>query len=342
MPYIKTVKAKGRTYEYFDTGQKTVRGKPILKPLPARSDKTFGGVYAGLLAGRTARKNLAPSVTMRELSREYQRSPRFTRRADGTQTTYLTYLAHIEKMLGMARVDRVERKDIVKLLTDMQDRPSAANMVLMLLKLMFGIAINREWVKINPTAEIAMLEEEDEDYEPWPDDLLAAGLADPGMGFAISLIYFTGQRIGDTCKMRWADIQDDGTIYVQQEKTGRERWIPMHKDLRALLDSRPRDTDTILPGRKGKPMRTQTLRGQIQRWALDRGASIVPHGLRKNAVNALLEAGCGVAEVSSITGQSLAMVEHYAKRRNTRKIAHKAMSKWSGTDGENSNGLENQ
>jgi hypothetical protein len=37
--------------------------------------------------------------------------------------------------------------------------------------------------------------------------------------------------------------------------------------------------------------------------------------LRKNAVNALLEAGCSAAEVSAITGQSLEMVEHHPEKR---------------------------
>jgi hypothetical protein len=50
--------------------------------------------------------------------------------------------------------------------------------------------------------------------------------------------------------------------------------------------------------------------------------------LPKNAVDALLEAGCTAAQVSSITGQSLQMVEHYAAKRNTRKIAKDAMAKW--------------
>lgn len=44
------------------------------------------------------------------------------------------------------------------------------------------------------------------------------------------------------------------------------------------------------------------------------GIKTVPHGLRKNAVNALLEAGCTIAEVSAITGQTHQVVEHYAAK----------------------------
>lgn len=60
MPYIKTVMAKGKRYEYFDTGVNAF-GKRVLKRLPSREDKRFGGTYAAFLAHRTARLNLRAS-----------------------------------------------------------------------------------------------------------------------------------------------------------------------------------------------------------------------------------------------------------------------------------------
>ena len=75
----------------------------------------------------------------------------------------------------------------------------------------------------------------------------------------------------------------------------------------------------------GKPLQPDTLRLRIQEAV---GSQYVPHGLRKNAVNALLECGCTSAETASITGQTLQIVEHYAKRVNNRKLAKKAMQKW--------------
>jgi len=66
----------------------------------------------------------------------------------------------------------------------------------------------------------------------------------------------------------------------------------------------------------------------LGRFANDHGAHAVPHGLRKNAVNALLESGCSVAEVAAITGQSLRMVEHYAKGRDQAALGEAAILKW--------------
>ena len=68
----------------------------------------------------------------------------------------------------------------------------------------------------------------------------------------------------------------------------------------------------------------------LQAFAAKRGFKVVPHGLRKNAVIALLEAGCSVAEVSAITGQTLQIVEHYAKARSQRRLSRSAIEKWQG------------
>jgi hypothetical protein len=48
----------------------------------------------------------------------------------------------------------------------------------------------------------------------------------------------------------------------------------------------------------------------------------------------LLEAGCTTAEVSSITGQTYEMVEHYARQVNQRKLAAALILKWGGTSSE--------
>lgn len=63
-----------------------------------------------------------------------------------------------------------------------------------------------------------------------------------------------------------------------------------------------------------------------------RQQGFVFHGLRKNAVNKLLEVGCTEKEVESITGQSPAMVAHYSKRVNQLKLARRAIDKLE-TDG---------
>lgn len=49
---------------------------------------------------------------------------------------------------------------------------------------------------------------------------------------------------------------------------------------------------------------------------------------RKNAVIALLEAGCTIAEVAAITGQTHHVVEHYAAQVNRRRLGKSAILKF--------------
>lgn len=343
MPYIKTVQAKGREYLYFDTGQKDARGKRIYKRLPARSERRFGGVYAALLAHRTRRENVTSVATINDLSRLYQKHNAFTSTSEGTQATYLIYIKQIETLIGNAPVYKLERRDIEEIMERMQDRPGAATMLLTVLRNMLEIAVKKEWIAKSPADHVEPPEgDEDGDHAPWPEDLLAEALAARReIALPVALLYYTGQRIGDVCKMRWEDIQADGTIYVKQQKGGREVWPPIHSELAAMLADAPRVAPTILSGRNGAPRKKATLRGHLQAWAAERGHEVVPHGLRKNTVETLLEVGCSVGEIASITRQSLQVVEHYARRFNRRRLGKNAMSRWDGTDRQDRKPLEN-
>jgi len=332
-PYIKTVRARGRTYEYFDTGT-MLAGKKVYNRLPPRSDKSWGQVYAGMVAARHARQTIVSVPTVAEISRVYQASDRFRKRSESTQVTYLIYLRQIETHLGMAPVSAVEKRDIKALMATMKDRPGAANMTLLVLRNLFKLAIAEDHIATDPSKGIEELEGEEAEHEPWPLPLLEEALQDPEVRLPVALLYYTAQRIGDVCKMRWSDIRD-GYLFVKQQKTRKELDLRIHSELAAILAQTPREAMTILYGPNLRPRRAGTLRDHLQAWARKRGQHVVPHGLRKNAVIALLQMGCSLAETSSMSGQSLRIVEHYAKRRNNRKLSSAAVLRWQGTDGGN-------
>jgi hypothetical protein len=59
--------------------------------------------------------------------------------------------------------------------------------------------------------------------------------------------------------------------------------------------------------------------------ALFRQRRWVFHGLRKNAVNMLLEVGCSEEQVAAIVGMSAAMLHHYSKEVSKFRLARSAM-----------------
>jgi integrase len=330
LPFVKRCVRRGKVYLYFKTGAKSAKGQPILKRLPDPTDPSFGAIYGAYCGARTKRADIGPELTVAELIRRYEYSPDFRKLSDGTQTTYGIYLRQIEREFEGAPAADVTVEDVYSLVNKMAERPQAANMMVTVMRNVykFGRSPKRKLVTIDPTFEIEQTD--GGEYEPWPDELLAAALAsdDPLIRNPVALLYFTAQRIGDVCAIHWNDIKD-GHIALTQQKTGKELDVPVHSDLQAILDGIPKRGMTILADEKGRAARVATVRGRLQKWALDNHKlKIVPHGLRKNAVNALLEAGCSVGETSSISGQSLGMVEHYAKRRKNRKMAGAAILKW--------------
>ena len=130
----------------------------------------------------------------------------------------------------------------------------------------------------------------------------------------------------------WAPID------IQQRKTKKPLWIPIHRRLATILAELPRGSVYVLTNSRSRPW---TLDGFKASWSNElnreimkqlRNKRLVFHGLRKSAVVTLLEAGATDAEVSAITGQSREMVEHYSRQVNQRKLAAAAILKWEAAD----------
>ena len=326
-PGCKVVHSKGHEYVYFKTSRVSENGKPIYIRLPPISNKyAFGAAYAAAQAGLKRKPETV--LTVRGLYRLYEDSPKFRGLAHNTQKLYMIYLGKFVEIVGDAPADKIERRDVAKIVDERGKTPSAGDMIRASVSALYRWGRERGHVTINPARDIGRTKPNE--HQPWPDDLLAAALkaTDDNVRLATALLYYTGQRIGDVTAMRWSDIKN-GVLFVTQEKTGTALEIPIHPFLQRELDRLPRGLTTILAKPNGKPYDRQTIRGWLQAWS---PVHIVAHGLRKNAVNALLEAGCSTAEVSSITGQSLQQVEHYAKARNKGRSAKSAMAKWGGTD----------
>jgi integrase len=325
--YVRTKQAKGKTYLYFDTGQVTDEGKAILTRLPPLGDPGFGRALAAAQGARERRAATPHVLTVASLASLYEKSQEFARLAPASQVNYGTYLKVARGRLGIAPANEVTPEDVRIIRDKMADRPGAANMLIRTLGSLYAWGRKRGHVGGNPVKDVDLLDQGE--HEPWPEWLLVIALRDPSVRLPVAMLYFTAQRIGDVCKMRWADIRG-GAIELKQQKTGLALTIPIHADLATALDQTPKAGMAILQRPSGGPWTPRTLRRHLQAWAAAQGARIVPHGLRKNAVNALLEAGCSSAETAAISGQTLQVIEHYAKQRDRSVLGKAAILRWEG------------
>lgn len=325
--YVKRVRSKGKDYYYFDTG-KLVDGKKVYVRLPALRSSDFGGSYAALMGHRT--RNAGVTVDLMRVPKLvglYEKSPAYRALKPASKKRYDIYLRKLERLLPTAPVVEITKGDMRKLVDGMADKPGAANAFLATASALFTWAIGNEYMAKNPCDGIPKFKMGE--HQPWPPHILRAALKtdDDTIRLVAHLLYYTAQRIGDVLRMAWSDIYDD-RVAVAQEKTEKKLRIRLHGALKVELAKHPRAGLLICVDAAGAPLKRDTVSKWLSEYTVELGHRCVPHGLRKNAVIALLEAGCPTGEIAAVSGQSLQMVEHYAKQRDQERLADAAILRW--------------
>lgn len=104
--------------------------------------------------------------------------------------------------------------------------------------------------------------------------------------------------------------------------------IPLHPDLKALLDRLPLTNRTFLMTAHGKPFVAAGFTNWFHDMVKEAGlpAGLSPHGPRKATCRRLAEAGCSAHETTAISGnRSLAEVTRYTVVARRNDLAARAM-----------------
>jgi integrase len=211
--------------------------------------------------------------------------------------------------------------------------PHAARSWLMTLRSLCQFAVKRGWLRPDPTANIKLASVKSDGFHTWTDDEIATFKAYHPIGstplLALALLLYTAQRRGDVVKMGRQHIRD-GVLTVKQQKTGKPLMIPVHPELRTILDATPSGHLTFLVTATGKPYGGNHVSESFREWCDAAGVSkrCSAHGLRKAACRRLAEAGCSANEIASISGHaSLDEVARYTKAADQARMARNAMAR---------------
>jgi integrase len=191
----------------------------------------------------------------------------------------------------------------------------------------------------NPAVDVKPIKRKVEGWKPWPSAALErfTSKTTGAVRIAFMLALYTGQRRGDVLAMKWSDISDGG-ITVTQSKTAAVLWIPLHPILARELAEAKKATKgmTIVQRADGKPYTDSGFASVWNKAQHDHGCVGMPmHGLRKNATQALFEAGCTDKQVQAITGhETLEMLNLYGKGANQKRLAKQAMGRLENDKGE--------
>ena len=261
--------------------------------------------------------------------RDYLASGSFREKKASTQGEYRRVLEALAERHGTKPIHLIERRHIRRMRDERADTPGAANTIVRMLKLLLNFAFDDGLILANPAVRMKLFKVGE--WRALTDDECAAfeGRWPPGTmeRRAYALALFTGQRKGDLVLMTRAH-RKDGFIRVVQGKTDEELWIPEHRDLTAQLATV--EHMSLLTTTQGKAFDAVYFGAWFADVIEKAGLpdDCVLHGLRKTAARKLAEAGATEEQIKAITGHATsAMVAHYVRGANQRKLAKAAILK---------------
>lgn len=331
--YVQEFKDRhGKVRRYFRRpGHKTI-------PLPGLPGSTeFQTAYQEALDGITATKNeigidRSGPGTVAAAVANYLASATFAALADETRRTRRNILERFREKHGEKRIAKLEPHHIQKMVQDKAATPSSARNFLNTLRALMAHCLVARLIRADPTIGVKRVKIRTAGYYTWTEEDIAKFEKRHPIGskarLAMALLLYTAQRRGDVVGMGPQHVRD-GLMRVRQNKTGVSLEIPLHTDLKAILDETKTKHLTYLTTAYGKPFTpagfTNWFRDRCEEAGITEGASA--HGLRKAACRRLAEAGCSANVIASISGHiSLREVERYTQAADQKRMAAAGMA----------------
>lgn len=266
-------------------------------------------------------------MTFEELFRKYEKSPGFEKLSIKSKQAYMYCGRRIADQLGDMDVATVRRSTLIKMQTDMKDKPALANLFARITSVVMSYGVDLDILPANPAYGLKSLRTGS--HEKWePSEVRKViELRDRRVSTAVALAWYTGQREGDILSMRWSDYSE-GYITVEQQKTGKEMKIKVHPDLEKYLGS-IRGTEPkkhfIVSGEH--QLGGSAFRSSFSRKMKELKINKTFHGIRKGVACSLAENGRSVSEIAAILGhKTIRMAAYYADQANGKKLAENAVS----------------
>lgn len=251
---------------------------------------------------------------------------------DSTRDVYRNIIERFREKHGHKRVAKIRHYHVTAILEAKSETPAAANRLRKILNKMFKFAVTERMMTANPLSDVEPLaQKRTGGFKTWDEESIAIFENYHPIGsrarLAMALMLFTAQRRSDAVRMGPQHVRG-GAITVRQTKTGAECVIPIHRELRHIIDATPSGHLSFVVTHRGAPFSvggfSKVFREYVRAAGLPDGLS--PHGLRKAACCRLAEAGCTAPEIMAISGhRDIREVERYIKEANQKRLAQSAM-----------------
>ncbi len=335
------------------------KGKTITLP-GQPGDAAFDAAYQAALTGREpprAQIRRLPGATVAksigDAWRRTQQSPAWLALDAATRALYIRYAEEFldtplsaEHSITWREVPMrdLRRRHLKDIIAAHQATPHKAKHLLTAIRKMIETALDEEWIELDPSYKLK--------YRPtlkgwkaWSIESIRQFEAhwQPGSNarLAYALALWLGNRRSDVVSVRWSDrtvrqIQlasgprlVDGFL-IEQEKTGKQLFLPVPPMLAELLELTPRNGGTVLLTAYGKPYSAKALTTRMADWT--REAGLPPghtlHGLRKTLGKWLAEGGASTRQLMEVLGHDdIAHAELYSREAEQALLATEGMDK---------------
>jgi integrase len=318
----------GKLRRYFRKGGRRIgplTGEP--------GSEEFMTAYAAYLAEKpAAAKTTLHSDSLGKLIVDFYGSRMFTDLKASSRQLYRYALEPLAKAHGHRSASGMTAQHAEKIINQIGAlRPGMGNLTRAVMRRVMQFAVKTKLRRDNPMIGIDPFKVGE--HHTWTDAELKQFEDKWRLGtrqrLAYALLLYTGQRVGDVCRMGRADLAD-GLIHVVQQKTGAELWVPIHPELQRAMKAFPAKGLTLVGDANGRPIKRDALSALMRSAIKSAGlpSRCVSHGLRKAAMRRLAEADSTANQIASISGhKTLKEVERYTKAADQKKMARQAMGK---------------
>ena len=331
---LHVVRSKGKTYVY------AWRGGP-------RIDAQLGTPAFVKAYNEAIESHRIPDATkFRAHIQAYKASRAFQTLAPTTRKIWSRWLDRIDEQFGSLVTAAFDRPQVIKprirkWLSTWDDKPRSRDYAKQVLSRVMTHIIEQGEISANPCEGIESVYETDRSEIIWTDDDIATlrAIASPEVMHAVDLAAQCGLRSADLFRLAWSHVQDDSiVIRTSKSRFKREAVIPIHDELRAVLDRIPRRSTIVLTNSDGQPWRgfSSSFKTALKRAGMGK-RDLHFHDLRGTAATKFYMSGLPIRTVAEVMGWSEDEVEKIIRRYVGRKAAVQdaiqRMRARSGTDG---------
>jgi len=312
------------------------RGKGARVRLPDEfGTNEWWTAYKAALAGETipTRNPKAALGSLRWLIDQYRGSGAWLGLSMATRRSRENIFRRVIAKAGDEAFADISRATIARARDKQSATPFAANDFLKAMRAVFKWAVEAEHVASNPCDGVKMLTRETTGFHAWTEDEAAQFERRWSVGtkeclmFAIAL--YSGLRRGDAARLGRQHIRS-GVIEIVTEKTGAKVYIPVRRELRAIIDATPTPSNALafVAQPNGKPYTKESWGNMFKDACAAAGVPGSAHGLRKLGATRLANAGATSHELQAVFGwESARMAEVYTREADRARLARQAIDK---------------